>query len=75
MKIPNHECVLFRSERINGWACNEKNCKLGLNEFYKSDYISCWRCDDCDYDICVEDLLAIVLKDKEMIQKKKLEEI
>jgi hypothetical protein len=57
-----HPHVLISIVRNNGWGCDlmhdPEGCKSGINDFYQTEGMSRFRCEECDYDSCEKCLLA-----------------
>ena len=60
----HHKCILTkRPDNHNGsWCCDKikgaSKCLSGITAFYQAKGIECWRCNKCDFDLCIKCMQA-----------------
>ena len=58
----------YKGIRKTGWACNarhigEGGCKSGITGFYQTFEMDNFRCDNCDFDLCLKCMLFYLDKE------------
>ena len=68
--------MLTRSQpnRDPNWICDVENCLSGIKEVNQAKYNQSWRCQECDFDICIKCCLKYSEIDVEKLKKYEKEE-
>lgn len=75
-RIFQHKCTLKRTEcnRNPSWTCDIETCCSGITEAHQAKFTQSWRCDDCDFDVCLKCCLKYSEVDVEKLKKYEKEE-
>ena len=64
VKTRSHPCTVYKrpSNHGGGWRCDKikhaSKCLSGITGFHQAKGIECWRCDHCDWDLCIKCMKA-----------------
>ena len=78
--VRSHKCELIKRKYMSsGWKCDllkgARKCFSGITGFYQTSNIQGWRCDGCDFDLCIKCMqvdnlvMNLVSRDEEALQK------
>jgi hypothetical protein len=75
-RVFQHKCLLKRSpaNRQPNWFCKIENCCAGIEEEGQGRFTQSWRCEDCDFDVCLKCCVKYAEVDVEKLKKYQREE-